>query len=195
VPPQGGRKHPNQEMLRIDTTNILFIVGGAFVGLERIISQRVAKHPMGFGADVQKVAERDLQDLYKQLHPDDLVKFGLIPEFVGRLPIAVPLNDLKVEDLEHILTTPKNSIIRQYQASLRLDDVDLIFEPDAIKAIAEQALIRKTGARGLRAIVENIMMNIMFELPSIKGSKKVVITRDVITQSRDPEIILEKKSA
>ncbi len=195
VPPQGGRKHPNQEMLRIDTTNILFIVGGAFVGLERIISQRVAKHPMGFGADVQRVAERDLQDLYRQLHPDDLVKFGLIPEFVGRLPIAVPLNDLKVEDLEHILTTPKNSIIRQYQASLKLDDVDLVFEPDAIRAIAEQALIRKTGARGLRAIVENIMMNIMFELPSIKGPKKVVITRNVITESRDPEIILEKKSA
>jgi ATP-dependent Clp protease ATP-binding subunit ClpX len=195
VPPQGGRKHPNQEMLRIDTTNILFIVGGAFVGLERIISQRIAKHPMGFGADVQKVAERDLQDLYRQLHPDDMVKFGLIPEFVGRLPIAVPLSDLKVGDLEHILTTPKNSIIRQYQASLRLDDVDLVFEPDAIRAIAEQALVRKTGARGLRAIVENVMMNIMFELPSIKGSKKVVISRDVITQSRDPEIILDQKSA
>lgn len=195
VPPQGGRKHPNQEMLRIDTTNILFIVGGAFVGLDRIISQRVAKHAMGFGADVQKVAERDLQLLFKQLHPDDLVKFGLIPEFVGRLPINVPLNDLRVEDLERILTQPKNSIIRQYQASLKLDDVDLEFDPDAITAIAEQALIRKTGARGLRAIVENTMMNIMFELPSIKGRKKVVITREVIMDAKEPEIVLEKKSA
>ncbi len=195
VPPQGGRKHPNQEMLRIDTTNILFIVGGAFVGIERIITQRIAKHAMGFGASVQRVSEKSLDDLYKQIHPDDLIKFGLIPEFVGRLPITVALNDLKAEDLERILLEPKNSIIRQYQASLRLDDVDLVFEDGAIKAIAELAIKRKTGARGLRAIVEQMMMNVMFELPSLKGQKRVVITEQVILESKDPEISFLQKSA
>jgi ATP-dependent Clp protease ATP-binding subunit ClpX len=195
VPPQGGRKHPNQEMLRIDTTNILFIVGGAFVGLEKIISQRVSKQPMGFGAELRKNNDKSTEELFRHLHPDDLVKFGLIPEFVGRLPINVPLLDLKVEDLQRILTEPKNSIIRQYQASLKLDDVDLHFDHEAILAIAELAIVRKTGARGLRAIVENIMMGIMFELPSIPGRKSVSITRDVIEESKDPEIILDKKTA
>jgi len=195
VPPQGGRKHPNQEMLRIDTRNILFICGGAFVGLEKIIESRVAQHPMGFGADVRSRTEKNLMDLYKQLHPDDLIKFGMIPEFIGRLPIQVPLHDLSQEDLERIITEPKNSIIKQYQVSLRMDGVDLVFEQDAVKAVAEQAIRRKTGARGIRAIVESIMMDVMFELPSIEGRKKVVITRDVIEKMERPEIILIKKSA
>ena len=194
-PPQGGRKHPNQEMLRIDTRNILFICGGAFVGLEKIIESRVAQHPMGFGADVRSRKEMNLMDLYKQLHPDDLIKFGMIPEFIGRIPIQVPLHDLTQEDLERIITEPKNSIIKQYQVSLRVDGVDLLFEQDAVKAVAEQAIRRKTGARGIRAIVESIMMDVMFELPSIEGRKKVVITRDVIEKMERPEIVLIKKSA
>ncbi|WP_020613082.1 ATP-dependent Clp protease ATP-binding subunit ClpX [Sediminispirochaeta bajacaliforniensis] len=195
VPPQGGRKHPNQEMIRIDTTNILFIVGGAFVGLDRIIEQRVAQHPLGFGANVMASSEKDLSALYSKLHPDDLVKFGLIPEFIGRLPIHVTLSDLSKEDLTRIVSEPKNSILRQYQASLKLDEVNLVFQPGAVEAIAEKALEQKTGARGLRAIVENVMLDIMYEIPSIEGAKQVVVTRDVIEKSETPEIILDKKSA
>ncbi|MFQ3620658.1 MAG: ATP-dependent Clp protease ATP-binding subunit ClpX, partial [Spirochaetales bacterium] len=195
VPPQGGRKHPNQEMLRIDTRNILFICGGAFVGLDKIIEARVAQHPMGFGADVRSRTEKKLFELYKEMHPDDLIKFGMIPEFVGRLPIHVPLHDLTQEDLERIITEPKNSILKQYQVSLRMDGVELVFEEGAVKAIAEQAIRRKTGARGIRAIVESVMLDVMFELPSIEGRKKVVITRDVIEKSERPEIVLVKKSA
>ncbi len=195
VPPQGGRKHPNQEMLRIDTKNILFICGGAFVGLDRIIESRVSQHPLGFGAEVKSRADKNVEEIFKSLHPDDLIKFGMIPEFVGRLPIQVPLRDLTEEDLERIIWEPRNSIIKQYQASLRMDGVDLEFEQQAIKAIAEQAIKRKTGARGLRAIVENIMLDVMFEIPSLEGKKKVVITRDVIVKSEKPEIVFVKKSA
>ena len=195
VPPQGGRKHPNQEMLKIDTTNILFICGGAFVGLDKIIESRVLNHPMGFGADIKATAEKDLVELYSQIHPDDLIKFGLIPEFVGRLPIQVPLSELSTDDLRRIVLEPKNSIIRQYQSSLKLDSVELVFEDDAITAIAEKASVMKTGARGLRAIVENFMIDIMFEIPSLKGPKKVTVTRKVIEQSVKPEITLLRKSA
>ena len=195
VPPQGGRKHPNQEMLKIDTTNILFICGGAFVGLDKIIESRVLNHPMGFGADIKATAEKDLVELYSQIHPDDLIKFGLIPEFVGRLPIQVPLSELSIDELRRIVLEPKNSIIRQYQSSLKLDSVELVFEDDAITAIAEKASAMKTGARGLRAIVENFMIDIMFEIPSLKGPKKVTVTRKVIEQSVKPEITLLRKSA
>ena len=195
VPPQGGRKHPNQEMLKIDTSNILFICGGAFVGLDRIIESRVSQHPMGFGADVKSTAEKDLVELYAQLHPDDLVKFGLIPEFVGRVPIRVTLNELSKEDLRRIITEPKNSIIRQYQASLKLDDVELEFEDDAVVAVAEKALNMKTGARGLRSIVENLMIDLMYELPSLPGAKRVVVNKDVVEKAEKPEIIFQKKSA
>jgi ATP-dependent Clp protease ATP-binding subunit ClpX len=195
VPPQGGRKHPNQEMLRIDTRNILFICGGAFVGLERIIESRVARHPLGFGAEIRGRSEKNLVEMYQELHPDDLIKFGMIPEFVGRLAIHVPLHDLTQSDLERIIWEPKNSIIKQYQASLRMDNVDLDFEQEAVKAIAEQAIRRKTGARGIRAIVEGIMLDVMFELPSLEGNKKVVITRDVIDKAERPEIVFIKKSA
>ncbi len=195
VPPQGGRKHPSQEMIRIDTSNILFVVGGAFVGLDRVIDSRVSKHPMGFGADVKLAKNRDLVALYDQLHPDDLVKFGLIPEFVGRLPISVTLQDLDEEALVRILKEPRNSVVKQYQASLKLDDVELIFEDGALEAIASQALSRRTGARGLRAIVEKIMTDLMFELPSIEGAKRVTITRDDVENGQKPAVELIQKSA
>jgi len=195
VPPQGGRKHPNQEMLRIDTKNIRFICGGAFVGRDRIIESRVSQHTLGFGAEVKSRADKNVEEIFKSLHPDDLIKFGMIPEFVGRLPIQVPLRDLTEEDLERIIWEPRNSIIKQYQASLRMDGVELEFEQQAIKAIAGQAIKRKTGARGLRAIVENIMLDVMFEIPSLEGKKKVVITKDVIEKSEKPEIVFVKKSA
>ncbi|MFW6250614.1 MAG: ATP-dependent Clp protease ATP-binding subunit ClpX [Alkalispirochaetaceae bacterium] len=195
VPPQGGRKHPSQEMIRINTDNILFIVGGAFVGLDKIVEARVSKQPMGFGADVKATKEKDIVELFKHLHPEDMVRFGLIPEFVGRLPISVTLSDLDVTDLERILKEPKNSILRQYQASLKLDEVDLVFEDEAIEAMASLAMGRKTGARGLRAIVESIMMEIMFELPSMEGKKRVVITREVVENSEKPEVSVIQKSA
>jgi len=195
VPPQGGRKHPNQEMLKIDTSNILFICGGAFVGLDKVIESRTLEHPMGFGANVRSSEEKDLADLFSKLHPDDLIKFGLIPEFIGRLPITVNLTNLEKEDLRRIITEPKNSIVKQYQSLMKLDGVDLIFTDEAIDAIAQQALDRKTGARGLRSIVENIMMDIMYDIPSISGEKKVVITGDVIKGEEKPEILLNRKSA
>ena len=195
VPPQGGRKHPNQDMLKIDTSNILFICGGAFVGLDKVIEERISSHPMGFDADIKSSSEKDIVELYSHMHPDDLVHFGLIPEFIGRLPINVTLSMLKIEDLKRIITEPKNSIIRQYQSSLKLDNVELIFDEEAIDAIARQAVDRKTGARGLRAIVENVMLEIMFDIPSIEGEKEVHITKEVIEESAKPEIHLIKKSA
>ena len=195
VPPQGGRKHPNQEMLRINTMNILFICGGAFVGLDKIIEDRISQHPMGFGADVKPTHEKDLAELYSHLVPDDLIKFGLIPEFIGRLPIRVGLSELSEGDLTRIITEPRNAITRQYQASLKLDGVDLVFEEQAVSAVAQKALRLKTGARGLRAIVESVLLDIMYDLPSIEGEKQVIINRDVIEKSVKPEIILKKKTA
>ncbi len=195
VPPQGGRKHPNQEMLKINTENILFICGGAFVGLDRVIETRVSQHPLGFGAEVKTSQEKNLEDLYKHLLPDDLIKFGLIPEFIGRLPIQVALNNLSVEDLKRIITEPKNSVIRQYQESLRIDNVELTFEESAVSAIAETATKQKTGARGLRSIVENTMVEIMFEIPSIEGHKKITIDRSVIETGKKPNIEIKHKTA
>ncbi len=188
VPPQGGRKHPNQEMLRIDTTNILFICGGAFVGLDKMIESRVSQHPVGFGADVKRKKERNLQELYRQLGADDLIKFGMIPEFIGRLPITVALNELVRDDLRRILTEPRNAVIKQYQASMDIDKVELVFEDEAIDAIADLAIEQNTGARGLRSIVEKFMMEIMFEIPSIEGQKRVVINRDVVRKNLKPVI-------
>lgn len=195
VPPQGGRKHPSQEMIRIDTSNILFIVGGAFVGLDRVIDSRVSKQPMGFGANVQTSSEKDLVSLYKQIHPDDLIKFGLIPEFVGRLPIHVTLEDLDIDALTRILKEPRNSVVKQYQLAMKLDNVELVFEEGSLEAIAEQALSRKTGARGLKSIVERIMIEIMYEIPSIEGEKRVAITKDDIVNGQKPHIELIQKSA
>jgi ATP-dependent Clp protease ATP-binding subunit ClpX len=183
VPPQGGRKHPNQEMLKLNTRNILFICGGAFVGLEKVIEKRVGAHQMGFGAQLSENS-KDNKSLLKQIHPDDLVKFGLIPEFIGRLPIHVALNSLSKEDLMKIITEPKNSIIKQYAASLKIDDVNLIFLPEAIEAIAEKSIAQKTGARGLRSIVENIMIEVMYDIPSKKSIKEVTVTREAVENMR-----------
>lgn len=183
VPPQGGRKHPNQEMIEIDTTNILFICGGAFVGLDNIIESRVADHTMGFGASLNSLSEEDQAELLNKVIPDDLVKFGLIPELIGRMPISVALKELTKDDLKMILTEPKNAITKQFQASFALDDVDLEFTDDAIDAIATTAIKRKTGARGLRAIVEKMLMDIMFEVPSIPGKKKLVITKEMVLEN------------
>ena len=195
VPPQGGRKHPNQELIKINTENILFICGGAFVGLDKIIESRVAQHPMGFGADVRQSGEKNLEDLYAQIQPDDLVKFGLIPELIGRLPITVTLNNLAKEDIKRIITEPKNAIIRQYMAMLKLDDAELEFTENALDAVAEQAIRHKTGARGIRAIVEGFMTDVMYKLPSLKGHKKVIISEEVVNGAKEPEIITEQKSA
>jgi len=195
VPPQGGRKHPNQEMIRIDTTDILFICGGAFVGLDKFIERRVVQHPMGFGADIKEHSGKSLKELYEALHPDDLIHFGMIPEFVGRLPIVVSLEELKREELKRIITEPRNAIVKQYQASLVIDDVKLDFTEAAIDAIADTAIKQKTGARGLRAIMEKLMTDIMFDIPSMKGQKQVVITEDTVMNSEPPEIHPLQKSA
>ncbi|MDR0556576.1 MAG: ATP-dependent Clp protease ATP-binding subunit ClpX [Treponema sp.] len=197
VPPQGGRKHPNQEMLRIDTTNILFICGGAFVGLDKIIERRVVQRPMGFGADTTDRSEKNRKKLYDALHPDDLIHFGMIPEFIGRLPIAVSLDELKLDDLKRIITEPKNAIVKQYQASMSFDDVQLEFTEGAINAIARTAIKQKTGARGIRSIVEKLLTDIMFEIPSMRGREhmKVVITKNTVEESTPPEIVSIQKSA
>ncbi|MDR2600869.1 MAG: ATP-dependent Clp protease ATP-binding subunit ClpX [Spirochaetaceae bacterium] len=195
VPPQGGRKHPNQELLRIDTTNILFICGGAFVGLDKYIENRVVEHPLGFGAD-SFVKNISAKELFKHLHPDDLIRYGMIPEFIGRLPISVCLEELKHEDLKRIITEPHNSIVKQYKASLAYDDVELDFTEEAIDSIAATAIKQKTGARGLRAIMERLMTEIMFELPSIPGKKRVEITKEAVEKMALPEIkTMEKKTA
>lgn len=185
VPPQGGRKNPTQEMIRIDTSNILFICGGAFVGLDKILEERIQKQPMGFGAEIKKSEEKDLQSLYAQLITDDLMRYGLIPEIVGRLPVRVALSELNIDDLTRILTEPKNAIIKQFQASFALDDVDLTFDDAAIKAIAKKAIDEKSGARGLRSIVEQLMLDAMFEAPSIEGPKILHITEDMILNATE----------
>jgi len=196
VPPQGGRKHPQQELIQIDTTNILFICGGAFVGLDTIIQTRVAENPMGFAADVRSAKEKNLQELYDKLIPDDLVKFGIIPELIGRLPISVSLSDLKLEDLRRILVEPKNAIIKQFQESFKLDNVKLTFDEAALDAISQQALDQNTGARGLRSIVEKLMLDAMFEAPSMKGEKALHITKKVIEETEKPELkLISEKTA
>ena len=197
VPPQGGRKHPNQEMLEIDTTNILFILGGAFVGLDKIIEQRTNEHSMGFGSSSIAMTDQERVDLLNQVTPDDLVKFGLIPELIGRMPISVALKELTREDLISILTQPKNAITKQFQASFAMDNVDLSFTDEAIAEIADIAIKQKTGARGLRSIVEKMLLDIMFEIPSVKGKKKLVITKEIVNQTKLPDVseLLIEKSA
>ena len=180
VPPQGGRKHPNQEMIQIDTTNILFILGGAFVGLDKIIEQRTAEHSMGFGSNVGELSPEQQRELLSLCTPDDLVKFGIIPELIGRMPMTVALKELTKEDLVNILTEPKNAITKQFKASFAMDDMDIEFTHDAIEAIADEAIRQKTGARGLRSIVEKCLTNTMYEVPSIKGHKTLNITKEII---------------
>ena len=186
VPPQGGRKHPHQELLQIDTTNILFICGGAFDGLEKIVETRLNRKSIGFNAEIADKTSRELGELFKEVTPHDLVKFGLIPEFVGRVPINVALDGLDEEALERILTEPKSAIIKQYKKLFEYDDVELEFEPEAISLIAKQALERKTGARGLRSILEKAMNDVMFEIPSDETIEKCLITKDVIEGTGEP---------
>lgn len=193
VPPQGGRKHPNQEMIQIDTTNILFICGGAFAGIDKVIDRRLTKSVMGFGADIEKKDDRDMAELLQQVQPEDLLKFGLIPEFIGRLPVIVSLHPLNEEALVKILTEPKNALVRQYQKLLAMDHVDLEFDDGAIHAIARQAIERNTGARGLRAIIEKIMQHVMYEIPSMKDVVKCTVTEDVVKNHSEP--ILTRKDS
>lgn len=186
VPPQGGRKHPQQELIQIDTTNILFLCGGAFDGLETIIEKRIASGSMGFGAEIVEKDKDNYDDILKQVQPEDLVKFGLIPEFIGRVPVDVELSSHDVDTLTQILTTPKNALIKQYQKLFEIDGVELSFTEDAVRAIAEKAIERKTGARGLRSIMEGMLTDIMYEIPSETDIEKVEITRAVVEDKADP---------
>lgn len=190
VPPQGGRKHPHQEFIQIDTTNILFIVGGAFDGIESIIKRRMGEKVIGFGSDNTK-RHMDEKDLMKHLIPEDLLKFGLIPEFIGRLPVLASLEQLDEDALVQILTEPKNALTKQYEKMLELDNVELEFEKDALYAIAKEAIERKTGARGLRSIIENIMLDVMFELPSRDDIQKCIITKETVTDKARPKLLLQ----
>lgn len=193
VPPQGGRKHPHQEMIQIDTTNILFICGGAFDGIDKIISERTGRKSLGFGAKIESKRELDISELLKQIVPQDLLKFGLIPEFIGRLPVFATLDKLDRQALITILTEPKNALIKQYKALLGFDDVELEFTPDAVAAIADKALERNTGARGLRSIIEDCMTDIMFDTPSDPDIVKVIVNKNCIDEGAPPEIIREEK--
>jgi ATP-dependent Clp protease ATP-binding subunit ClpX len=195
VPPQGGRKHPQQEFLQVDTTNILFIVGGAFAGLDRIISDRGRGTSIGFKARVQAPEDRRTGEIFRDVEPEDLVKFGLIPEFVGRLPIIATLEDLDEPALVQILTEPKNALARQYQRLFEMEGVELVFHDDALKAIARKAIERKTGARGLRSILESILLETMFDLPGLKGVKEIVISPEVVTGNARPLYTYEDEAA
>jgi ATP-dependent Clp protease ATP-binding subunit ClpX len=194
VPPQGGRKHPQQEFLQVDTTNILFICGGAFAGLEKIIAQRHKGTSIGFGAEVRDPDSRGAGELFKQLEPEDLLKFGLIPEFVGRLPVIATLDDLDEAALVTILTEPKNALVKQYQRLFELEGVELTFTDEALKAIAKRAIARKTGARGLRSIMEDILLDTMFDLPSLRGVEEVVVKEEAVTQGAKPLMIYAEGS-
>jgi ATP-dependent Clp protease ATP-binding subunit ClpX len=193
VPPQGGRKHPQQEFLQVDTTNILFICGGAFAGLDKLIAGRHTGAGIGFGAEVRDPDDRKIGELLADLEPEDLIKFGLIPEFVGRLPVVATLEDLDEATLIRILTEPKNALIKQYQKLFEMDDVRLEFREDALKAVAQKAIARKTGARGLRSIMENILMEPMFDIPTARDIEEVVINGDVIENGAAPLVVHAKK--
>jgi ATP-dependent Clp protease ATP-binding subunit ClpX len=189
VPPQGGRKHPHQEFIQLDTTNILFICGGAFDGLEKIIESRTGKKTMGFGAEVKSRIEKPVGEIYRQIMPEDLLRYGLIPEFVGRLPIVVALDALDDEALIRILTEPKNALVKQFQKLFELDSIELSFEEEALRAISKQAIARNTGARGLRAIIEKLMMNLMYEMPSRTDVKRCLITKNMIDGAEEAVLI------
>ncbi len=195
VPPQGGRKHPQQEFLQVDTTNILFIMGGAFDGLDKIIEARKQKRAMGFGADIKSREEREQSGLLREVEPDDLIRYGLIPELVGRIPAIATLDPLDKQALLQILTKPKNALVKQYQALLAYDGVELQFTDDALEAIAEKAIQRKTGARGLRAIMESVMLDIMYELPTMEHVRTCLINRDVVEHGAEPVLVFDEEHA
>ncbi|MFC7276446.1 ATP-dependent Clp protease ATP-binding subunit ClpX [Paractinoplanes rhizophilus] len=189
VPPQGGRKHPHQEFIQIDTTNVLFIVGGAFAGLDRIIESRVGHGGVGFGAHLRSISERNTDDIFSKVMPEDMLKFGLIPEFIGRLPVITTVRNLDRDALIKILTEPRNAYVKQYQRLFELDGVELEFDYGALEAIADQAMLRGTGARGLRAIMEEVLLSVMYEVPSNPDAARVVITREVVLENVNPTIV------
>jgi len=193
VPPQGGRKHPQQEFLQVDTTNILFIVGGAFAGLEKVIANRGEGSSIGFGAEVKAEDDRRIGAILQDVEPEDLLKFGLIPEFVGRLPVIATLEDLDEDALVQILTTPKNALVKQYQRLFEMEDVKLTFTDDACMAIAKKAILRKTGARGLRSIMEGILLDSMFDLPTLEGVVEVVVNSEAVDGDAKPLYIYEER--
>jgi ATP-dependent Clp protease ATP-binding subunit ClpX len=193
VPPKGGRKHPQQDFLQIDTSNILFICGGAFVGLDEIIQRRIGESRLGFGAEIKSKNEMKLGELFRQIQPEDLLKFGLIPEFIGRLPVVATLHELNEEALIDILSTPKNSLVKQFQRLFEMDGVKATFTTGSLQAIARKALARASGARGLRAIMEESMLDIMYEVPSVRGVKEVVVNEDVINKGERPLVVYEKE--
>ena len=194
VPPQGGRKHPNQEMIQINTENILFICGGAFEGLENIIKDRTGKKSIGFGTKIESAKEINKYEVFQEMLPEDLLKYGLIPEFIGRLPIIATLKDLDKDALIKIATEPKNALVKQYQKLLEMDDVELEFRQDALEAIVDKAIERKTGARGLRSIIEEIMRDIMFDVPSTPDIAKCIITKETVLDKKAPELIIREKT-
>ena len=194
VPPQGGRKHPQQEFLQVDTANILFICGGAFAGLDKVIAARGRGTSIGFGADVKDVDERGIGELFGELEPEDLLKYGLIPEFVGRLPVIATLEDLDEDALITILTEPKNALVKQYQKLFDIEGKELTFTDDALKAVAKRAIERKTGARGLRSILENLLLDTMFDLPDLDADE-IVVEEETITEGKPPKAVKKKKSA
>jgi len=189
VPPQGGRKHPHQEFIQIDTTNILFICGGAFEGIEKIIEARTGKKTMGFGAEIKAKAEKPMGEILRQIMPEDLLKYGLIPEFVGRLPIVVALDALDEKALVRILTEPKNALVKQFQKMFELDGIDLSFEPEALELISKMAIKRNTGARGLRSIIESLLLDMMYELPSRGDVKRCVVTKKMVEEKSEPILV------
>ena len=194
VPPKGGRKHPQQDFLQIDTSNILFICGGAFVGLDQVIERRIGEKTLGFGADIPSQKDKKVGELLAQVQPEDLLKAGLIPEFIGRLPVIATLHELNEEALIDILTRPKNALVKQYQRLFEMDGVKVKFTDGALGAIAKEALERKAGARGLRAITEHAMLDIMYEIPSQTNIKEVVVNEDVVTKGEKPLIVYTKEA-
>ena len=189
VPPQGGRKHPHQEFIQIDTTNVLFIVAGAFAGLEKIINERVGKRGLGFGAEIRTKSEIEESDVFSDTMPEDLIKFGLIPEFIGRLPVVATVSHLDKESLVSILTQPRNALVKQYKKLFEMDNVELEFTKTALEAIADQAVLRGTGARGLRAIMEEVLQPVMYDIPSRDDVAKVVITEQTVRENVNPTIV------
>jgi ATP-dependent Clp protease ATP-binding subunit ClpX len=194
IPPKGGRKHPQQEFIRVDTSNILFICGGAFIALDKIISQRMDQKTIGFVADIKGKKDKNIGEILRNIQPEDLIKFGMIPEFVGRVPVISTLHELDQEALIAILTEPKNALVKQYQALMKMEGVELSFSKDALKTIAEQAMKRKSGARGLRSIMENAMLNIMYDIPDMDGVKECHISQEVILKGISPLIVFERNT-
>jgi ATP-dependent Clp protease ATP-binding subunit ClpX len=194
VPPKGGRKHPQQEFIQIDTTNILFLCGGAFVGLEKLIEQRVGGKTIGFGADIKAKDERDVGEILQEVQPEDLLKFGLIPEFIGRLPVIATLGELNIDALVDILKKPKNALVKQYQKLFEFENVKLRFTEGALMSIAKEAVKRKSGARGLRAIMENIMLDVMYEIPSQTNIRECIISEEVVVHHESPILLYEKEA-